>query len=175
MKLNKVSVMILMAVFLMLVVLSCESPYLKGAKVYIQQEQWDKAKPQLIKAVEENPNDATAWFWLGRCYAYENDFENMNDAFDPSYDPIISSGTYTFGMVTPGLVNVAVDPQRLLVASKRYFLIYDIALSAVRDNTVGAKIPGGSFVMQNPNESGQITYMMLPNLDVKPSIDSMEI
>ena len=84
MKLNKISLSILMTVFVLLVVFSCESPYLKGAKVYIQQEQWDKAKVQLIKAVEENPNDADAWFWLGRCYALESDFENMNDAFDRS-------------------------------------------------------------------------------------------
>lgn len=84
MKLKKISVLFLTAVFLILIVISCESPYLKGAKVYIQQEQWDKARVQLIKAVEENPNDGDAWFWLGRCYALEEDFENMNDAFDRS-------------------------------------------------------------------------------------------
>jgi len=65
-----------------LLIVRCESPQLKGAMIYIQQSQWDKAKNLLLEAVDVNPQDAKAHFWLGRCYAQDGEFAKMNQHFE---------------------------------------------------------------------------------------------
>ncbi|MGH7595765.1 MAG: tetratricopeptide repeat protein [bacterium] len=62
----------------------CQSKELTTAKVHIQQNDWNKAVVRLEKAVAENPQNAEAQFLLGRGYALEGRFAEMNRAFEAS-------------------------------------------------------------------------------------------
>jgi Flp pilus assembly protein TadD len=59
----------------------CQTKALTTAKVHIQQNDWEKAVVQLEKAVAENPQNAEAQFLLGRGYAAQGRFAEMNCAF----------------------------------------------------------------------------------------------
>jgi len=63
---------------------SCQIKELTSAKVHIQQNDWDKAVIELEKAVMAHPENAEAQFLLGRGYAAQKLFANMNRAFDAS-------------------------------------------------------------------------------------------
>lgn len=62
----------------------CQNKELTTAKVHIQQNEWNKAVGRLEKAVAENPQNAEAQFLLGRGYAFEGRFAEMNRAFEAS-------------------------------------------------------------------------------------------
>jgi tetratricopeptide (TPR) repeat protein len=62
----------------------CSSAELTGAKLYIQQKQYDKAKEALQKEIEKNPASDEAYFLLGSLYGEENDIAKMKEAFDKS-------------------------------------------------------------------------------------------
>jgi len=62
-------------------IFECESPQLKGAMIYIQQSNWDRAKDLLLEAVDVNPKDAKAHYWLGRCYGQDAEYVKMNQHF----------------------------------------------------------------------------------------------
>ncbi|MDZ7260832.1 MAG: tetratricopeptide repeat protein, partial [candidate division KSB1 bacterium] len=55
-----------------------------SAKVYIQQDDWDKATEQLEQAVDLYPNDAEAHALLGEAYGRKGQFEKMNKEFEAS-------------------------------------------------------------------------------------------
>lgn len=61
---------------------ACESQHFTGAKVYIQQNNWDKAIEQLQIETQQNPANAEAWWLLGSSYAKKKMFVPMNQAFD---------------------------------------------------------------------------------------------
>ena len=67
-----------------LLILSCESAYIKGAKLYIAQNNFDKAREQLNKSVEEYPNDPTGYYWLGVIDGQEGKWDEMLKDFDMS-------------------------------------------------------------------------------------------
>lgn len=62
----------------------CASAELTGAKLYINQKQYDKAKETLLKEVQKNPNSDEGWYLLGYLYGEEGDIPKMLDAFDKS-------------------------------------------------------------------------------------------
>jgi tetratricopeptide (TPR) repeat protein len=62
----------------------CQTTELTSAKVHIQKNDWDKAVVALEKTVAENPKNAEAQFLLGRGYAAQKRFANMNRAFAAS-------------------------------------------------------------------------------------------
>ncbi len=59
----------------------CQSSLTAG-KLYIQQEQYDKARVQLELAVAEKPGNAEGFFHLGRVCGLQGDYPAMADAFD---------------------------------------------------------------------------------------------
>ncbi len=69
-----------------LVLVACQSKELTSAKVYIQQDQWDKAIEQLELAVKNYPNDAEAHYLLGEAYATKGKFELMNEEYEKSLE-----------------------------------------------------------------------------------------
>ena len=79
-------VAVLSVVVLSMFITGCQVKEVTSAKVYIQQDNWDKAMEQLQLAVELYPTNAEAWFMLGQGYSRKNDFENMNMAFEKSLD-----------------------------------------------------------------------------------------
>lgn len=75
------------AVLLATIIFSgCQSKELTTAKVHIQQNDWSKAVVRLEKAVTENPQNAEAQFLLGRGYALQGRFAEMNRAFEASLE-----------------------------------------------------------------------------------------
>jgi len=64
----------------------CQNPALTGAKVYIQQQDWDNARKQLEIAVQQEPKNAEAHYLLGRAYGEKNRYEEMVAEFQASLD-----------------------------------------------------------------------------------------
>lgn len=62
----------------------CGSAELEGAKLYIRQKQYDKAKEVLLKEVAKNPASDEGWSMLGKLYFEEGDIPKMLEAFDKS-------------------------------------------------------------------------------------------
>ncbi|NMB81100.1 MAG: tetratricopeptide repeat protein [Ignavibacteria bacterium] len=62
----------------------CASAELTGAKLYINQKQYDKAKEALLKEVQKNPASDEGWYLLGVIYGEESNYTKMIDAFNNS-------------------------------------------------------------------------------------------
>ncbi len=62
----------------------CSSAELTGAKLYIQQKQYDKAKEALQKEIDKNPASDEAYYLLGFLHGEEGDIPKMKEAFDKS-------------------------------------------------------------------------------------------
>ncbi len=66
------------------IITGCQVKEVTSAKVYIQQDNWEKAQEQLEQAVALYPTNAEAWYLLGQAHARKNNFEDMNAAFEKS-------------------------------------------------------------------------------------------
>jgi Flp pilus assembly protein TadD len=75
-----VSVLLLGILFLF----GCQSKELTSAKVYIQQDDWEKAEEQLKIAVDLYPNDAEAHALLGEAYGRRGAYKLMTDELEAS-------------------------------------------------------------------------------------------
>jgi len=64
----------------------CQNPALTGAKVYIQQQDWDNAREQLEIAVQQEPGNAEAHYLLGKAYGEQNRYQDMADEFQASLE-----------------------------------------------------------------------------------------
>jgi tetratricopeptide (TPR) repeat protein len=62
----------------------CSSAELTGAKLYIQQKEYDKAKEALQKEVAKNPLNDEAWYLLGTLEGEDGNFAKMVEAYDKS-------------------------------------------------------------------------------------------
>ncbi len=62
----------------------CNSTAFTSAKVYLQQDNIDKAIEQLEIEVKQNPSNAEAHYLLGASYAKKGEFDKMNKEFDAS-------------------------------------------------------------------------------------------
>lgn len=62
----------------------CGSPHLTRANLYIQEQQWDEAMSELEAELEENPENAEAWYLKGRVLSEMGEFDGMGEAFDRS-------------------------------------------------------------------------------------------
>ncbi|MGK9477476.1 tetratricopeptide repeat protein [Melioribacter sp. OK-6-Me] len=62
----------------------CASAELTGAKLYINQKQYEKAKEALQKDIAKNPNSDEGWYLLGYIYGEEGNIPEMLNAFDKS-------------------------------------------------------------------------------------------
>ena len=65
---------------------ACQTKELTSAKVYIQQDNWDKAIEQLEQAVRLYPTDTEAHYYLGEGYATRADWALMNQEFNKSLE-----------------------------------------------------------------------------------------
>jgi tetratricopeptide (TPR) repeat protein len=67
-----------------LMAFECSSAELTGAKLYIQQKQYEKAKEALQKEIAKNPLSDEAFYLLGYLYGEEGDIQLMKDNFNKS-------------------------------------------------------------------------------------------
>jgi len=82
--LNKQRIWVVILGLAAVIIVSCTSQEYSSAKLYIQQDEWAKAKEFLIKAVEVEPENPEIPYQLGyHIYALqEKDWEKMNQSFD---------------------------------------------------------------------------------------------
>ena len=82
--LNKQHIRAAILGFAAVIIVSCTSQEYTSAKLYIQQQEWEKAKEFLVKAVEVEPENPEISYQLGyHIYALqEKDWEKMNQSFD---------------------------------------------------------------------------------------------
>jgi len=82
--LNKQRIWVVILGLAAVIIVSCTSQEYSSAKLYIQQQEWEKAKEFLIKAVEVEPENPEIPYQLGyHIYALqEKDWERMNQSFD---------------------------------------------------------------------------------------------
>ena len=59
-----------------------KSPELTSAKIYLKQDQIEKAKQQMDLAVEAQTGESEVYFLLGEYWAHKNDFAKMNAMFN---------------------------------------------------------------------------------------------
>src|SRR3972149_5220409 len=62
----------------------CGSTELTSAKLYIQQNNFDKALESLLRETEKNPKSDEGFFLLGVVYGGKQQYEDMMKAFDKS-------------------------------------------------------------------------------------------
>lgn len=74
----------ILGIVLSFMAFQCSSAELTGAKLYIQQKQYDKAKDALQKEVQKNPLSDEGWYLLGYLYGEEGNYAQMMEAFDKS-------------------------------------------------------------------------------------------
>lgn len=71
-------------VCLVAIFLGCQSTAVTSAKLYISQENYDKAIEQLEVEVQTNPSNAEAFYLLGFAHGHQNNYKEMVKAFDGS-------------------------------------------------------------------------------------------
>ena len=78
----KSKLLLLLSIFY-LGILGCASEELTSARLYIQQENWEKAEEFLIKALDVEPDNPEIPYLLGKMiYAKKKDWGKMNEMFD---------------------------------------------------------------------------------------------
>jgi len=82
--LNKQRIWVFILGFAAVIIVSCTSQEYTSAKVYILQQEWNKAKEFLVKAIEVESENPEIPYQLGyHIYALqEKDWEKMNQSFD---------------------------------------------------------------------------------------------
>jgi len=81
---SRFTVLAVLVLSLVFIFLACQTKEVTSAKVYIQQDNWDKAIEQLEMAVSMYPNDAEAHYLLGQGMAEKQNWERMNEMFSKS-------------------------------------------------------------------------------------------
>lgn len=66
----------------LLFLLGCATAYMTAGKLYMQQEEYEKAEAQFRLHLDENPQDPDGWWWLGMTYSYRRDYEEACKCFD---------------------------------------------------------------------------------------------
>ncbi len=60
---------LLSSAFLTLFATSCKNPNLSGGILHFDQKRFERARETLLRALDQEPNNAEAWLWLGKAYA----------------------------------------------------------------------------------------------------------
>ena len=73
--------------FIVLVFYGCPSEELTSARLYVQQEDWKKAKDMLKAAIEVTPEDPEAYYLMGKeIHGRSNQWREMNEMFNKALD-----------------------------------------------------------------------------------------
>jgi len=80
----KQSLVCVILIYLIVNLSGCQPREVTSARIYIQNDNWDKALEELEKAVEAHPDNAEAHFLLGRAYGKKARYKDMNQEFKRS-------------------------------------------------------------------------------------------
>lgn len=78
------SIILLLSIAIGFSAFQCSSTELTSAKLYIQQNNYDKAKESLQKEIEKNPKSDEGYYLLGYILGEEGDVKGMLENFDKS-------------------------------------------------------------------------------------------
>jgi tetratricopeptide (TPR) repeat protein len=78
------SLALLLALCVFALFTGCQDTYTTSAKVYMQQNNYDKAIEQCLLAIDQIPNNAEAYYVLGQAYGQKGMYRELNDAFNKS-------------------------------------------------------------------------------------------
>lgn len=81
MKLQNVFKFIFLCLLLVFFKIGCSSPAFTSGKLYIHREEYQNAIKNFEKEISQNPANASAFYYLGYCYAKVKRFEDMNKTF----------------------------------------------------------------------------------------------
>lgn len=76
--------LIAMTMSFMFMGFQCGSAEMTSAKLYLQRSEWDNAKAQLTNEIQKHPENAEAWFMLGRVNYEQKNYKEMLNAFEGS-------------------------------------------------------------------------------------------
>jgi tetratricopeptide (TPR) repeat protein len=66
---------------LLLLLPGCQSRYMTSGKVYVQQNNWEKAREQFELEVQSNPSNGEAYVYLGQGYEKAGEYERAGESF----------------------------------------------------------------------------------------------
>ncbi len=172
---KKLSVLLVLLAIVVLV--GCASKELTSAKVYINQNNWDKAIEQLEAAIQVNPKDAEAYYLLGEGYGQKSEWEKMNDAFakslaiSPNFEARIKNTVDRYWVMNfnqgVGKVNTKAGEQPDLQAAANLFAICTVIdpkrPEAYRNLAV-------TYLRMNELQKAKDTYLSLLSVDPKNMI-----
>jgi tetratricopeptide (TPR) repeat protein len=193
MKAKRVVPFIIFAALATLILFSCQSKEVTSAKVYIQQDNWAKAKEQLLMAVDLYPNDPEAHYLLGEAYAKEGEWENMNESFDkslkigPRFEPQIKNTieknwvtTFNSGVskINTNDLEAAIGKFKecLLINPERVEGYKNLAVSYMRtDNYEEAKNVYKQYLAIDPKDLEIIQQLAQVHFELKEYNDVVEL
>ncbi|MEE9168040.1 MAG: tetratricopeptide repeat protein [Candidatus Neomarinimicrobiota bacterium] len=125
----KITVVASVLAGLFLVFLGCASEQITSARLYIQQEDWDKAEEMLLEAMELEPDNPEVYYTLGLdIYARKGEWDKMHEMFQKARtvggDKKLPSGA---------TVNQGVEDALLKYWSEHYNRAADRYNKAMRD------------------------------------------
>ena len=160
MKGKVVLLIVLIASLFLMLFLGCQSKEVTSAKVYIQQDNWEKAKEQLEQAVNLYPNDPEAHYLLGEVYGREKQWGKMNEQFDqslaigPKFEQQIKSARekYWVNTFNAGVGKIsAEDPAAAIEKFKEAIVIDPSRVEAYKNLAV-------AYMRNNDLEASKKTY-----------------
>jgi tetratricopeptide (TPR) repeat protein len=78
--------------FLAVTVVGCKNPQLSGGILHFDQKRYERARETLIAAIQQEPNNAEAHFWLGKAYAELDSTQQARATLDKAAE-LAASGT----------------------------------------------------------------------------------
>jgi len=90
----RLSTFLILCIALAFVVAGCISPWLRSAKIAMNEKDWDRALTSLEQELSRNPGSANALYLKGVCFAEMKDWKQMSDFFDQALEAD-TADTYT--------------------------------------------------------------------------------
>jgi tetratricopeptide (TPR) repeat protein len=68
------------------IVAGCKNPQLSGGILHFDQKRYERARETLLTAIQQEPNNAEAYYWLGMSYAEMDSTQQARAALDKSIE-----------------------------------------------------------------------------------------
>ncbi len=177
--------------------MGCQTKEVTSARVYISQNNWDKAIEQLEQAVQLYPNDAEARYLLGEGYGNKGQWEKMNEMFNqslalvPTFETQIKNTRekYWVGMFNQGVAKVNSKEGQtpdlagamesfagaVKIDPKRIEAYKNLAFTCLRSNNLAGAVDAyNSYLAINPKDIAIINEVTRLHLENKQYVIAQE-